>query len=162
MTCKYKINELRKSVPWGWLYPCAESIRRYFARCRRYEEAYRLQVAATDVGKAVRLSRSQMHQYKSHRAVAHSVGVESTFPVEQLQHASKCVCCDCRSRPNMDAPADTVCRQVLCTHHGVYVAAEGAPALSKKAVEELLQYNLPCALFAWDPAKGPGQPRTIS
>ena len=155
MTCKYKINELRKSVPLGLMYPCAETVRKYFARCRRYEQAYREQVAATAVGKVVKLARAQTHKYASHRAPAHSVGVLSLIvspaQIAAAADASKCGCNDCRPDPR------TICQQPMCSHHGVYTASDGPVSLSKQACAALVDYEAPFPLLAWDPDQGPGR-----
>ncbi len=59
--CGYNITGLRKTVPLGLDFICAEQVRRFFGLCRRYEAAYRLAVKAELINEVVRLSRYTSH-----------------------------------------------------------------------------------------------------
>jgi hypothetical protein len=109
--CKYNIKGLRKVVPQGLDAVCADSVRRYFGLCRRYEVAYRKEVSTQDIYKVVKT-------YTSHRRVIDSTGVVAKLVASGKLSADDfkglCSCSEC------DTDQEQICVQPRCVHHGTF------------------------------------------
>jgi hypothetical protein len=116
--CAYNIVGLRKVVPRGLDAICAQSVRRYFGLCRRYEVAYRSKVPIAQVDGVVQ-------RYTSHRKVLDKSGIvqkllDSGILTEDA-FKSLCSCDECApDKHNLN------CEWPRCPVHGVKDIADTA------------------------------------
>ena len=101
---------LRKVVPQGLDAVCADTVRRYFGKCRRYEVAYRKGVDINVIGKVVQ-------KYKSHRRVFDKSGVVQKLVdagvISEADFSGLCSCSTCEP----DQPK--ICYMPRCPTHGI-------------------------------------------
>jgi hypothetical protein len=65
------IKSLRRVVPEGLDSVCLDSIKRFFGRCRRYEQAYRLDISAAETADVMNVTGHRFKAHASHRRVFH-------------------------------------------------------------------------------------------
>ena len=108
--CRYNIVGLRKIVPQGLDAVCSDSVRRYFALCRRWEAAYRKDIDVSELEKVVKV-------YTSHRRVVDKGSlVEKLIKEGKLQEEEfkdLCICSDC------SPDHQQICVQPRCPKHGI-------------------------------------------
>ena len=117
--CRYNIKGLRKVVPQGLDAVCADSVRRYFGLCRRYEVAYRKEVSTQDIYRVVKhyTAHRKPKEYSSHRRVLDGTGVverlKSSGVLVDADFVGLCSCSRC------DTMQVQICEQPRCVHHGI-------------------------------------------
>jgi hypothetical protein len=111
---------LRKIVPLGFTAICKDAVRRYFAKCRKFEAVYRDSIEAKDTFTIVGMARPNTHKFTSHRrAPAEGSNIlhryanrpQGAIDLEELTRAGACVCSTCTGQP-------TICDQIYCPDHG--------------------------------------------
>jgi hypothetical protein len=105
--CDYNIAGLRIAVVDGLDAICADTVRRFFAICRRYEVAYRSDIALAEVEAVVK-------KYTSHRRVLDGTGIVARLLAEgQINDSTFDGLCSC----NKCTGEASVCQEKRCTEH---------------------------------------------